>query len=284
MGSEISRLQAGVTSQGTSLDDSQDLWLEVRRINSNVERLIEPIERLARDMETLVANAKLNAPTATEAEQPLLPPVVKVETCGVVEEISLANYGNFDFVWQGGSFAFAMFTLRAVHGRKGSLEPRTQSKINTIVDDVCSVFCRFLREQPKGLVPDEALIVNHFGSKDINFDWGRLLEDVHRLNFHEAPPTAHQKGSKLSQTRAPMDPAQTLKSLFESVTTLVFRCQYVEGPSEESSLYAKRIPPAAYSDRPVLMRPRFRRNPADKWILRLELFAIEGTDSPFDPY
>ena len=27
----------------------------------------------------------------------------------------------------GGSFAFAMFTLRAIPGRKGSLEPRTQA-------------------------------------------------------------------------------------------------------------------------------------------------------------
>ena len=158
---------------------------------------------------------------------------------------------------------------------------------------------------------DEALVINHINaSEDINFDWGRLLEDLHRspqivdstlfcafpllhaklalhnllnihqspsehfplvqtefplfcsaiiicfisaylsicplsrLNFHEPPPIAHQSGSQFThvrrtiqifwdvirgsllrcdKVRAPLNTDQTLKSLFESVITLIFR-------------------------------------------------------------
>ena len=98
--------------------------------------------------------------------------------------------------------------------------------INAIVDDVCAVFCRFLREsstQQGQPVPDEAVIVNHFPDKDIDFDWGRLLRDIHRLNYHEAPPTAFQRGTVFTHSRVPLNTCQTLKNLFEIVTTLVFR-------------------------------------------------------------
>ena len=148
---------------------------------------------------------------------------------------------------------------------------------------MCAVFCRFLREQPKGLVPEEALIVNQLGSteQEISFDWGRLLEDLNRLNFHEPPPTAYQKGADFQHGRAPMNSSQSLKSLFEIVTTLSFRCQYVEKLGKDPR-YAKTIPTAAYSDRAVLMKPKFKKGSSGKWLLRLELFPMEDMESSFD--
>ena len=95
------------------------------------------MNQLSRDMEILVLHSKLQVlrqqpdkeekPTTQESSTPTVD--VKIpdkDLVHIVEEISLANYGDFDFVWQGGSFAFAMFTLHLLPGRKGSLEPNTQ--------------------------------------------------------------------------------------------------------------------------------------------------------------
>ena len=95
------------------------------------------MNQLSRDMEILVLHSKLQVlrqqPDKEEklATQESSTPAVNEKTqdkdlVNIVEEISLANYGDFDFVWQGGSFAFAMFTLHVLPGRKGSLEPKTQ--------------------------------------------------------------------------------------------------------------------------------------------------------------
>lgn len=67
-----------------------------------------------------------------------------------------------------------------------------------------------------------------------------------------------------------------------SGSTSVPRCQYVEKPGYDLKKCVKTIPSAAYADTPVLMTPRFKRNPAGKWILKLELFLMQDIDSSFD--
>ena len=113
--------------------DIKKLLQEIRKINTNIEKLFDPIQKLSKDMELIAVYSKMQpmALKAPEKENAQLEvrknPIVTIDKPdNAREEISLANYGNFDFVWQGGSFAFAMFTLRVVPGRKGSLEPATQ--------------------------------------------------------------------------------------------------------------------------------------------------------------
>ena len=43
-----------------------------------------------------------------------------------------------------------------------------------------TTFLQFLLHDYPTL-PDEALVINHI-KEEINFDWGRLLEDLHRLS------------------------------------------------------------------------------------------------------
>ena len=96
-----------------------------------------------------------------------------------------------------------------------------------------TTFLQFLLDDYPTL-PDEALVINHI-KEEINFDWGRLLEDLHRLskvflrtctgcpkhwqrqihaicfpwtwvsclrlNFHEPPPIAHQRGCQFTHVR-----------------------------------------------------------------------------------
>ena len=119
-------------------DDSGTLLVqEIKKINLNIEKLVRPMNQLSRDMEILVLHSKLQVlRQQPDKEKKLVTqesstPAVNEKTqdkdlVNIVEEISLANYGDFDFVWQGGSFAFAMFTLHVLPGRKGSLEPKTQ--------------------------------------------------------------------------------------------------------------------------------------------------------------
>ena len=103
----------------------------------NIEKLVGPMKQLSRDMEILVLHSKLQVlrqqpdkeekPVTLESSTPTVNmKKTDKDLVHIVEEISLANYGDFDFVWQGGSFAFAMFTLHLLPGRKGSLEPNTQ--------------------------------------------------------------------------------------------------------------------------------------------------------------
>ena len=119
-------------------EDSGTLLVqEIKKINLNIEKLVRPMNQLSRDMEILVLHSKLQVlrQQPDKEEKPITQesstPAVNEKTqdkdlVNIVEEISLANYGDFDFVWQGGSFAFAMFTLHVLPGRKGSLEPKTQ--------------------------------------------------------------------------------------------------------------------------------------------------------------
>ena len=95
------------------------------------------MNQLSRDIEILVLHSKLQVlrqqpekeenPATLESSTPTVNVKKKnKDLVHIVEEISLVNYGDFDFVWQGGSFAFAMFTVHLLPGRKGSLEPKTQ--------------------------------------------------------------------------------------------------------------------------------------------------------------
>ena len=143
MGNEISAIRQYGATPTTSPShqptmpspnkDTKALLQEIRKINTNIEKLFDPIQKLSKDMELIAVHSKiqpmaLKAPEKENAQTEVKKnPVVTVDKPdNAREEISLANYGNFDFVWQGGSFAFAMFTLRVLPGRKGSLEPATQ--------------------------------------------------------------------------------------------------------------------------------------------------------------
>ena len=151
MGAELSFLHA--RSPGTvamevprdhdaGQDDHQQLLLtQITNINSTLSKVAHKLNTVSQDIETLVIYSKMqvlrpipNVPDKGEPETTNTPaPAVEVskpvdDPMDVIEEISLAAYGHFDFVWPGGSFAFAMFTLHLRPGRKGSLEPRTQVK------------------------------------------------------------------------------------------------------------------------------------------------------------